>query len=298
MKKYLSKIGEEHTTNSGLKIVITEHINSANCTIQFEDGSILTNIQYSNIKSGSIRKEKTKIGEKHITSEGYEVEVIKYLGRQNCTIKFNNGLELDGLQYSNIKRGKVKNPYHKSVYGVGYLGEGEFLIQKSCSKCSTWRNIISRCYSGTTQEKHPTYKNCSVDERWHNFQNFAKWYEENYISEWHLDKDILFKGNKIYSPQTCCFVPAEINTLFVKNNIRRGDSPIGVFKTKSGKFSASINKYGTLIHLGTFDTIEEAFQIYKTTKEVYIKKVADEWRPLIKPRVYDAMYAYEVEITD
>ena len=79
--------------------------------------------------------------------------------------------------------------------------------------------MLERCYSQKTQEKHTTYKECSVSEEWYNFQNFAEWMDKNYnyetMQKWHLDKDILFKGNKIYSPERCAFVPQEINVLFL-----------------------------------------------------------------------------------
>ena len=102
---------------------------------------------------------------------------------------------------------------------------------------------------------------------------------------WCLDKDILVKGNKIYSPETCCFVPKGINLLFGKNNAKRGNYPIGVCKFKN-KFQATINIKGKTISLGHFDTPEEAFEAYKTAKEAYIKEVADEWKDRIEEDVY------------
>ena len=147
------------------------------------------------------------------------------------------------------------------------------------------------------QEKQPSYIGCLVDEEWHNFQNFAEWFEDNYVEGWHLDKDILIKGNKIYSPETCCFVPLEINSLFTKSDKIRGEYPIGVSK-KDKKYQANVNKNSGFIFLGAFNTPEEAFQVYKTAKEDYIKEVADKWRGQITEQVYQAMYSYQVEITD
>ena len=112
-----------------------------------------------------------------------------------------------------------------------------------------------------------------------------------------LDKDILNKGNKIYSPNSCIFVPTRINQLFAKADALRGDFPIGV--------SRSGNKFRTRLHilngekyLGTFNTPEEAFYAYKTFKEQYIKEVAEEYKDKIPQKLYEAMYKYEVEITD
>jgi hypothetical protein len=162
--------------------------------------------------------------------------------------------------------------------------------------------MIERCYSEKEKLKFPSYENVSVCEEWHNFSNYTKWYEENYNPEymqsWHLDKDILVKGNKIYSPETCRLVPPAINGLFLKKNLNRGNCPIGVsFNIKDNKYRACIMK-DKRITLGRFKTPEEAFQAYKTAKEQYIKEVADKWKDLIDIKVYEAMYNYKVEITD
>jgi len=139
-----------------------------------------------------------------------------------------------------------------------------------------------------------------VCEEWRNFQNFAKWFEKNYKNEimekWQLDKDILVKRNKVYSPETCAFVPREINCLFTKTTKVRGNLPIGVTK-EYNKFRAQScsNKKR---YLGTFTTPEEAFQSYKKSKEIYIKEIADKWKGLISEQVYEAMYNYKVEIND
>ena len=157
---------------------------------------------------------------------------------------------------------------------------------------------MQRCYDKKSQEKQISYKNTIVCEEWHNFQNFAEWMENNYNPEtmkgWQLDKDILIKGNKIYSPETCSFVPKEINTLILKSYKKRGELPIGVRALPSGRYQArTANKV-----YGTFDTPEEAIQAYKTAKEKHIKEVADKWRGKITDQVYQAMYNYKVEIID
>lgn len=254
------------------------------------------------VKTGTSFKDRT--GEKHLTKEGYEVIIIKYFHARSCIICFNdkNKTVLNNVQYSHVKEGSVRNPFHPSVCGIGYLGEGTFkkhINGKANKLYKTWSGMIRRCYDKNTQENQPAYIGCFVSEEWHNFQVFAQWFEENYIEGFHLDKDILFKGNKIYSPKTCCFVPDEINTLFVKNNKKRGSLPIGVsFHNRIKKYSACINKKCDKVHIGYFNYIEEAFEAYKKVKEKYIKDVSDKWRGKITEQVYNAMYNYQVEITD
>lgn len=239
---------------------------------------------------------KDRTGEKHITNEGYEVEIIEYLNKSTCVIKFEDG-HVQTHSYDSIKSGSVRNIYHRAVYGIGYRGFGNYMDRAIYTR---WNKFLGRCYSNNIQEKFPTYKGCTVDERWHNFQVFAEWCENNYkdyMQGWHLDKDILVKGNKIYSPETCAFVPQEINTLFTKSNKSRGGLPVGVQK-RENRYSATLSKDNKHIALGTYDTPEEAFEAYKIAKEAWIKEVADKWRGQISEEVYQAMYQYQVEITD
>ena len=114
-----------------------------------------------------------------------------------------------------------------------------------------------------------------------------------------LDKDILIKGNKVYGPDTCIFVPQDINKLFTKRNNNRGNYPIGVsYNKQQKKYKSYCNTNSKQNFLGYYDTPEEAFTIYKQFKENYIKQVADEYKNHIPEKLYNAMYEYEVEIDD
>lgn len=162
-----------------------------------------------------------------------------------------------------------------------------------------WKSMLNRCYSVYYHKNKPTYIDCKVCDEWHIFSNFKKWFDANYIEGCHLDKDILVKGNKLYSPDTCCFIPAQINSLFTKRNKDRGTLPIGVALHDS-KYQAHFCGRGKLNHLGTFDTPEEAFYAYKKAKEQYIKELAEKYfqEGKITEKVYNALMKYEVEITD
>jgi hypothetical protein len=113
-----------------------------------------------------------------------------------------------------------------------------------------------------------------------------------------LDKDILHKGNKIYSSDTCVFVPQFINKLFINRNADRGILPLGV-KTCGKKYYVQCSSGNRVIkNLGTYSTQIEAFNVYKKYKENLIKEVANEYKDKIPNRLYTAMVNYEVEITD
>jgi len=242
-------------------------------------------------------KLKSRVGEIYTTNEGYSIEIINYFNKRNYTIKFYNDLILYNIHFSCIKKGNVKNPNHKSVYGVGYLGVGKYNCTNYLKIYATWNNMLERCYESKYHEKRPTYIDCTVDEEWHNFQNFAKWYEENHKENYALDKDILFRRNKVYSPKTCCFVPQEINSLLVKSNSIRGKYPIGVCKLGS-KFKSAIKINTKTFHLGLFSTPSEAFQAYKKAKETYLKEMAEKYKNKITEPTYRALINYKVEIDD
>ena len=141
----------------------------------------------------------------------------------------------------------------------------------------------------------------SVNEAKNAIEYFEKWFDENYYEiegeTMNLEKDILVKGNRIYSPNTCVFAPRTINSLFLKNNIKRGELPIGV-NMIGNKYEAHMTRKNKSYHIAMSDTIEGAFNAYKEAKEKEIKRVADEYKGKIPQKLYDAMYSYQVEITD
>lgn len=164
----------------------------------------------------------------------------------------------------------------------------------------TWRSMLDRALGDVYKNKYPTYKGCTVCEEWLTLSNFKRWFESSesgYVEGYHLDKDILVKGNKVYSPSTCCFVPHEINTLFSRKN--NGCLPIGVTRLEKS-FAASICINYNYKHIGCYPTAEEAFYAYKDVKERYIKEIAEKYfqEGKITEKVYNALMRYEVEITD
>lgn len=167
-----------------------------------------------------------------------------------------------------------------------------------------WYNLTTRT-KNAYKEKFPTYS--MVENGFNGFQEFASWCQEQtgYMERdgfnvfWALDKDILIKGNKIYSCDTCCFVPGEINSLLIKNDAIRGNLPIGVcFNNKTGKFQASLKSNGKNKNLGQYSSCDEAFSSYKVAKESHIKTVAEKWRSRLDLRVYNSLISWRVDIDD
>ena len=212
--------------------------------------------------------------------------------------------------YDNFKNGRIKCPYERRIFGVGYLGEGKYKAKennKNTDEYIIWYDMIKRCYNPKLHEKYSTYKGCEVENFFLNFQNMAEWIKENYYEvpgeQMCLDKDVLYKGNKIYSRDTCIFVPQRINKLFVKHDNARGNCPIGVTPRPSGDYVAQCwDENGKQIPLGVYLTKEEAFQAYRQYKEKVIKEVIDSYKGKIPEPYYtrlrEAMYNYRVEIDD
>ena len=250
-----------------------------------------------------------RLGETVMQNCGELAFIVEYVSVHDITVQFKATGELVKTRYKDFIRGSVKSHFTPTVFGVGITGleptrdeDGEVLDSYKC-----WNHMLSRCYSAKVQEKNQPYKGCRVCDDWLYYSNFKKWYDENYYEinnkTSHLDKDILIKGNKVYSPDTCVFVPNFINLLFTKRQKSRGELPIGVcYHKASKKYQAGLKVFkdgkSTFKHLGYFDTIDEAFEVYKQAKEDYIKEIADEYKDKIPVELYKAMYAYEVSIDD
>ena len=177
--------------------------------------------------------------------------IVDYINANNILVQFlDKNKTIVKTKYCHFKKGKVGNPFDKTVCENGFLGVGNFkshnINNVVTKEYEEWRHMLERCYNIKIQKKHPTYIGCTVCEEWLNFQKFAKWWTDNHYEiknyRMELDKDILIKGNKIYSPETCCIVPSNINTLFTKANKSRGQYPIGVsYHIPTNKFVSNYN---------------------------------------------------------
>lgn len=166
VRKVINKIGEKFVNNQGYKVEVIEWFNANNCTVKFlESGEIVKNVTYIQVTTKSIKRPKnSRIGEKYMTNEGYEIEIVEYFNSNNVTIQFKDGLRLLNRAYLNVQQGGVKNPNHPSIYENGYEGVGKYTSEKDFKLYRLWRQMIRRCYSKTHREKHPSYIGCSVDK--------------------------------------------------------------------------------------------------------------------------------------
>ena len=234
-----------------------------------------------------------------------EFKILKYNDTKNVEIQFiNTGYETSS-RLEHIKNGNVKDPYAASVHGVGILGtKYPSMINGVLTKEYTlWQNMLQRCYSDVYKKQRPTYEGCEVSDKFKSYEYFYEWCHSQIGFDnqgWHLDKDLLVKGNKVYSEDSCVFLPSEINSLLIKREALRGEYLIGVSWHKTHKaFVARVGENKSKQeYLGSFKTELEAFNAYKTAKEAFVKEQAEKWKGKIDPRAYNALMNYTVEIAD
>ena len=194
------------------------------------------------------------------------------------------------------------------IHGVGVSRAGEYVrsvrneVGKSISSKEyvLWASMLGRCYSDKVHRISPTYIGCSISEGFKEFQYFAHWCQSQVgfgVGGYQLDKDLLTKSSKIYSEDACVFVPRSVNMFLNTCKAARGDFPIGVSSHRKKFYSRTVLD-GKGTYLGTFPTVELAFQAYKIAKEAQAKSYAVEFYGLVDERVIDALNNYTVNIND
>lgn len=233
-----------------------------------------------------------KVGDYIRTNEGYSVVVTHIINCKNIKIQFSNG-HTASVTGQNLRKGQVKNPFHPSVVGVGFIGVGNYrpTVNRNVTLAyEAWRGILRRCYCPVTQKRSPSYIGCSVDPHWHNFQNFAAWFYRHHKKGMHIDKDLIKHGNKVYCQEFCSFVPLAINCLIKTSGERYLD---GVSK-QDGFYIASVGIEGDSIYLGCFRLYNDAASAYKKAKESHVKKMAEKYKREIDFRVYSYLKNWKV----
>ena len=109
-----------------------------------------------------------------------------------------------------------------------------------CPFYERWRAMLRRCYSSLCHKRQPTYIGCSVCPEWRYFSKFRLWMENQKWEGLELDKDLLVKGNQVYSPDTCCFIPKGINCIFCSGRKKKNNLPGGVRLISNGKYKVEI----------------------------------------------------------
>ena len=245
----------------------------------------------------------------YTNKQGLNYKIVHYNTYYDITILFDSGY-IKSATMKEVKRNAIKDKLSPSVHGVGIVGirYNTNVDGKHTTEYGTWKNMLRRCYSEKGRYKPQSYDDCTVSENFKKYSYFYEWVNTqvgfNSVDDmgniFQLDKDLLSKGNKIYSENTCVFLPLEINSVLTKSTAKRGEYLIGVSWHKKDKaFRATVNRNkGHPEYLGSFKTELEAFNAYKQAKENYLKQLAEKWKDKIDDRAYEALMNYQVEITD
>jgi hypothetical protein len=241
--------------------------------------------------------DKVTVGSVFDTKSFGQCIVTEYVNANKVYVKFIN---TGGERYTttgNLKRGLVKDYLTPVVCGVGFIGNGKYPCRvggKVTKEYSHWSAMLQRVYEpdGVT-----AYEDVSVAECWRNFQGFAHWCQsQKGFSEgcFNLDKDLLKKGNRVYSPDHCCFIPYHVNTAITGMKCFNTSGETGVYKSKTGMFCAEITMNGSKVHLGSFKTKEQASFAYKNAKESYVQSLAEVYKERVAENVYNAIKNWRV----
>ena len=169
--------------------------------------------------------------------------------------------------------------------------------RESCPFYKRWTTMVERGFSGKAKESRPSLVDSTVNIEWKYFTKFKRWMESQIWDGLHLDKDILSKGNKEYSSDSCCFVPANLNLILTDCKRARGQYAIGVQKkandTRINCYEARVrNQNGKKLQLGSFPTEMEAHKAWQLGKADVIEKAILEYmlHPAYRQDVANALY--------
>lgn len=226
------------------------------------------------------------------------MKIVRYRCNSDMDVQFLDeyGYIKRNTIYRNFIKGEIKNPYDKTICEIGCIGDGKYPVwvnNHTTLPYQTWQAMLRRCYDPYYEDKQPSYYGISeVCEEWLIYQNFAQWFEKHYYQagkgRMHLDKDILVKGNKIYSPDRCMIVPQRINMMFLKHRPNKYNLPNGV-KPFGDKFEVSYEGK----KIGVFDTVNECLVAHDKAKKIAITKLANEFREEIPKQLYNALINWE-----
>lgn len=241
------------------------------------------NSEFDCVKNGIEVMTINRLGETNTNKYGTVMKIIEYNKSSDIVVEFQDGHKAKvHTTYTNFTRSQVRNPYDKTVYDVGYLGEGKYKVyidQEHLEPVyNVWRTLLGRVCTEKHRKRFPAYADCKVCDEWLCYQNFAEWWNENmyYIDNerMHIDKDIKYSDNKIYSPDTCIIVPQSINEIFHSSGRKTKDAdlPYTIRRVAKGRYSVCYKAES----LGVYDTVEECLEKYIEAKRKHIRQKVKE----------------------
>lgn len=261
------------------------------------------------------RSRKVFVGEVYRNKEGFQYEIVAYKNALEVTIKWLDCGTLQVCSAHDAHRGTLKYLNRPSVFGIGYLGYGRFVPGERRMEAwqerinpvlhRHWRHVLERTIAGRDIKR---YEDCQVVEEWYNFQNFCEWAIKQKNSTrkeengrlWHLDKDMVSRGNRLYCPELCVFLPNEVNAFYTKKEIGNTGYP-GVNYIKPGSKNAKEGYIARCCigeerkYLGYYYSPEQAFEKYRQCKEAAARELANKWEGEIDPRVIEYLATFKLD---
>lgn len=234
----------------------------------------------------------TNIGKTYVCVDG-NATIISYFKKNSVLVEFDCGTQTK-TTITSLIRGKTRNPNKPSLLGIGAIGQGTYSSSDELIY-NSWCNMLKRCYD-VNNRHYSSYGGAGVRvcDEWHNFQNFAAWYDSQYKEDgWQIDKDLLCYGNKLYSAETCMIIPRELNMVIQKR--AKGECRLSGVTKHGAKYRAQIStdkwERGSE-YLGLFTTAEDAHRAYIDRKKSVIRELAERWVLKVPDRIYLALLAY------
>ena len=295
----LYDIGNRFKSITGEYCTIVEYISCRKVGIVFDNHTTKRYTRTEYLKSGDLynpenSRKKYFIGQRFYSDKWGVTIIKKFLDNSpRVLIEFcgEYSCEIEALP-SNLAKGLVRNPLQPAVYSRGYLGIGCY-DSKDKAYC-IWVNILQRCYSGSLD----SYSGTEVSKDWLNYQHFARDYHEMLktctFSDPQIDKDLLsskYRG-KIYSKETCCLLPHQLNTALqlLSDRDKRSEYPCGVsFDKLTNKYKAQISKYGKQVYIGEYFDVETTEKAYLEEKQKYFNELATKYKSQLPEVVYSAL---------
>lgn len=255
------------------------------------------------------------VGDVITSREGFKYKVLDYEDAHNVTIQWEDCGTIQICMSGDVAKGKLKYLNKRSVFGIGYLGFGRFVpgerrMSEGQERVPSaihrhWRHVLERTVADRDINR---YEDCEIVESWHCFQDFAEWAVEQKnafgVEEsgrlYHLDKDMVKEGNRLYCPEYCVFLPNEVNCFYTKKEIgNTGFAGVNYIRpgSKNAKdgYIARCHRGKVREYLGYYDTPEEAHAAYKIHKEKYAKELAAKWAGKIDDRVIEYLENFRVK---
>lgn len=236
-------------------------------------------------------------GDVYKTKYDGDVEVIEYRGSSEIIIRFLDSGNIQTTRQRSLLKGVCVDKGKTKIFGVGvndYNGivtrmEGDKKVYDKFYLC--WKSMLQRCYDAKELQKHPSYEKNSVCESWHSLSNFKLWFDQNYVEGFQLDKDILTPFTNVYSPETCWFIPQNLNKLLA---IKKCPNKLkGVYLDgKSYSVVIGAGERGKTTFKKGFTSEEDAYDFYVTNKRDFLIRTLEENKEFLDKEKYYKCYKF------